>query len=76
VGQAHPLWLGVDRGRVHMLRPDIAPVHSSRVDTAGISGTAVGGITALVLAGYGQTITASMYGPVIKVLNKYTSLAA
>jgi hypothetical protein len=41
---------------------DIEAMYTSRVDTTAISGTAVGGITALVRAGYGRTITASMCG--------------
>jgi hypothetical protein len=45
---------------------DIEAMYTSRVDTTAISGTAVGGITALVRAGYGRTITASTCGPAIK----------
>jgi hypothetical protein len=43
-------------------------MYTSQVDTAGISGTAVGGITALARAGYGRNITASTCGSAIKVL--------
>jgi hypothetical protein len=42
---------------------DFTRAHSSRVVTDGISGMAVGGITASARAGYGRTITASMCGP-------------
>ena len=59
-------WLDLDP--VHTSRPDIETVHTSRLDTAAISGTAVGGITALARAGYGRTITASTCGPAIKAL--------
>ena len=59
-------WLDMDP--VHTSRLDIEPVHTSRVDTAAISGTAVGGITALARAGYGRSITASTCGPAIKAL--------
>ena len=48
-------------------RRDLEPVLSSQVDTVAISGTAVGGTTALARAGYGQTITASTCGHAIKV---------
>jgi hypothetical protein len=65
VGQAQPLWLGAQPDLVHVSRP--ALVHSL-VDIAAISGTAVGGITALARAGYGRIITATTCGPVIKVL--------
>jgi hypothetical protein len=50
----------------HSSRVNIAPGHSSQVGIAVISGTAVGGITALVRAGYGRTITASTCGHAIK----------
>src|SRR6266478_2966964 len=60
------LWSGLDPVRTSRL--DIEPVHTSQVDTAAISGTAVGGITALARAGYGQTFTASTCGPAIKAL--------
>src|SRR6202030_4669224 len=43
-------------------------MYTSQVDTAAISGTAVGGITALARAGYGRNITASTCGSAIKVL--------
>jgi len=61
-------WLDLDP--VHTSRLDIETVHTSRLDTAAISGTAVGGITALARAGYGRTITASTCGPAIKVLHR------
>jgi hypothetical protein len=57
-------WLDMDP--VRMLRMDIEAMYTSRVDTTAISGTAVGGITALVRAGYGRTITASTCGPATK----------
>jgi len=57
-------WLDLDP--VHTSRLDIETVHTSRLDTTAISGTAVGGITALVRAGYGRTITASTCGHAIK----------
>jgi enoyl-CoA hydratase/carnithine racemase len=49
-------------GVVNRLRPDISQlgmelVHSSQVGIAAISGTAVGGTTALARAGYGRTTT-------------------
>jgi len=69
-------WLGMDPAHasrsgmdpVYASRPGIAPVPSSRVDTAAISGTAVGGTTALARAGYGRTFTASTCGGAIEVL--------
>src|SRR6267378_240229 len=66
MGQAPPLWLGVDPDRVYMSRQDIAPTHLSPADTAAISGMAVGGITALARAGYGRTTTVSTCGPAAK----------
>jgi hypothetical protein len=57
-------WLDMDP--VRTLGMDIEAMYTSRVDTTAISGTAVGGITALVHAGYGRTITASTCGPAIK----------
>jgi hypothetical protein len=45
---------------------DFTRAHSSGVDTGGIFGMAVGGITASARAGYGRTITASMCGPATK----------
>jgi hypothetical protein len=59
------LWSGLDPVRTSRL--DIGPVHTSRVDTAAISGTAVGGITALARAGYGRTFTASTCGSAIEM---------
>jgi hypothetical protein len=50
----------------HSSRVNVAHGHSSQVGIAAISGTAVGGITALARAGYGRTITASTCGPAIK----------
>ena len=50
----------------HSSRVNIAHGHSSQVGIAAISGTAVGGITALARAGYGRTFTASTCGPAIK----------
>jgi hypothetical protein len=44
---------------------DIAAVAFSRADMAAVSGTAVGGVTALVRAGDGRTLTASTCGPAI-----------
>jgi hypothetical protein len=61
-------WLDLDPVRTSGL--DIETVHTSRLDTVAISGTAVGGITALARAGYGLTITASTCGPAIKVLHR------
>ena len=58
----------LDLDPVHTSRLDIETVHTSRLDTTAISGTAVGGITALARAGYGRTITASTCGPAIKAL--------
>ncbi len=55
-----------DMDPVYTSRLDVQPVHTSRADTGAISGTAVGGITALARAGYGRTITASTCGPAIK----------
>jgi hypothetical protein len=66
MGQAPPLWLGVDPDRVYVPRQDIAPTHLSPANTAAISGMAVGGITALARAGYGRTTTVSTYGPAAK----------
>ena len=67
-------WLDLDP--VHTSRLDIETVHTSRLDTAAISGTAVGGITALARAGYGRTMTASTCGPAIKICDRhFTSLA-
>jgi hypothetical protein len=57
-------WLDMDP--VRTLRMGIEAKYTSRVDTTAISGTAVGGITALVRAGYGRTITACTCGPAIK----------
>jgi hypothetical protein len=57
-------WLDMDPVRTS--RMDIEAIYTSRVDTTAISGTAVGGITALVRAGYGRTITASTCGPAIR----------
>jgi hypothetical protein len=50
----------------HSSQVNIAPGYSSQADTTAISGTAVGGITALARAGYGRTITASTCGRAIK----------
>jgi hypothetical protein len=50
---------------------DFTGAHS-RVDTGGISGMAVGGITASARAGYGRTITVSMCGPATKVLERHS----
>jgi hypothetical protein len=58
----------LDMDPVHTSRLVIGPMHTSQVDTAAISGTAVGGITALARAGYGRNITASTCGSAIKVL--------
>jgi hypothetical protein len=58
----------LDMDPVRTSRLDIGPMYTSQVDTAGISGTAVGGITALARAGYGRNITASTSGSAIKVL--------
>jgi hypothetical protein len=58
----------LDMGPVCTSRLDIGPMYASQVDTAGISGMAVGGITALAHAGYGRNITASTCGSAIKVL--------
>ncbi len=57
-------WLDMDPVRTSGM--DIEAMYTSRVDTTAISGTAFGGITALVRAGYGRTITASTCGPAIK----------
>ncbi len=59
-------WLGMDP--VYTSPLDIAPARMSRVDTAAISGMAVGGITALARAGYGRTFTVSTCGGAIEVL--------
>src|SRR6266446_6119510 len=59
-------WLDMDPVRTSGM--DIEAMYTSRVHTTAISGTAVGGITALVRAGYGRTITASTCGPAIKAL--------
>src|SRR5215471_17082278 len=68
-GPARGSWLGVDppftSGR------GFTGAHSACVDTGGISGMAVGGITALARAGYGRTITASTCGPATKVLERH-----
>lgn len=58
----------LDMDPVRTWRLDIEPMHTSQVGTAGISGMAVGGITALARAGYGRNITASTCGSAIKVL--------
>jgi hypothetical protein len=47
---------------------DNALAYTSRVDTAAISGTAAGGITALARAGDGLTFTASTFGCAVRVL--------
>jgi hypothetical protein len=61
---------------VYTLPLDIDPAHLSRVDTAAISGMAVGRITASARAGYGRTLTVSMCGPAIEILRRhFTSLA-
>jgi hypothetical protein len=57
-----PHMLGSDQDLVYALHRGIAPVYSSRVDTAAISGMAVGGTTALARAGGGRTSTASTFG--------------
>jgi hypothetical protein len=57
-------WLDMDPVRTSGM--DIEAMYTSRVDTTAISGTAVGGITALVRAGYGRTFTASTCGPATK----------
>ena len=71
------LWSRLDSSRldtswdldpVHTSRLDIETVHTSRLDTAAISGTAVGGITALARAGGGRTFTASTFGCAINAL--------
>jgi hypothetical protein len=58
---------GVSLDEVSMWGRDLGPVLSSPVDIVVISGTAVGGTTALARAGYGQTIMASTSGPAIRV---------
>ena len=60
------LWSDLDR--VYASRPGIAPVYSSRMDIAAISGTAVGGTTALARAGVGRTSMASTFGCAIRAL--------
>jgi hypothetical protein len=45
----------------------LGPVHTSSADTSAISGTVVGGITALGRVGYGRTFTASTCGRAIAV---------
>jgi hypothetical protein len=65
-------WLDLDQ--VHTSRLDIETMHTSRLDTTAISGTAVGGITALARVGYGRTITASTCGPAIKALQSPPAL--
>jgi hypothetical protein len=62
---AHGSWLGVDP---HTSGLHFTGAHSACVDTAGISGMAIGGTTALARAGYGRTITASTCGPATKIL--------
>jgi hypothetical protein len=64
----HPDMLWSDLDPVRTSRLGIEAMNTSRVDTAAISGTAVGGITALARAGYGRTFTASTCGRAIKVL--------
>jgi hypothetical protein len=64
IRQVHASSLGMDPARVSPLV--FPPVDSWRVDTAVISGTAAGGVTALAHAGPGRTSTANMCGPAIK----------
>jgi hypothetical protein len=58
----------LDMDPAHTSRLAIGPMYTSQVDTAAISGTAVGGITALARVGYGRNITASTCGSAIKAL--------
>ncbi len=67
-------WSGMDP--VYTSRLEIAPACTSRADTAAISGTAVGGITALARAGYGRMFTASTCGGAIKILQSRRAPAA
>src|SRR5215469_10594558 len=71
--RARASWRGVDK--LYMSRLDLAAA-PLRADTTAISGTAVGGITALVRAGCGRTITATMCGRAIKVLRHHTTSMA
>jgi hypothetical protein len=57
-----PHMLGSDQDLVYASRRSVAAVYSSRVDTVAISGTAVGGTTALARAGGGRMFTASTLG--------------
>jgi hypothetical protein len=66
MGQACGWWLGADPDQALVSGLGMAPVHSSLVGTADISGTAVGGGMVWARAGYGRTITVSTCGPVIK----------
>jgi hypothetical protein len=66
---AHGSWLDVDPP--YTSGTDFTGAHSACVDTGGISGMAVGGITALVRAGYGPAITASTCGSATKILERH-----
>jgi hypothetical protein len=66
--RAHGSWLDVDPPYTSGIH--FTGAHSACVDTDGISGMAVGGITALVRAGYGPTITASTCGSATKILER------
>jgi hypothetical protein len=62
--------------RDDLASPGTAAAYSSRVHTAVISGTAVGGTTASARAGYGLTFTVSTCGPAIEICDRhFTSLA-
>jgi hypothetical protein len=67
--RAHGSWLDLDPP--HTSGMDFTGTHSACADTGGISGMAVGGITALVRAGYGPTITASTCGSATKILERH-----
>jgi hypothetical protein len=67
--RAHGSWLDMDPPYTSGM--DFTGAHSAYLDTGGISGMAVGGITALVHAGYGPTITASTCGAATKILGHH-----
>jgi hypothetical protein len=67
--RAHGSWLDLDPPYTSGM--DFTGAHSACVDTGGISGMAVGGIMALVRAGYGPTITASTCGSATKILERH-----
>jgi hypothetical protein len=70
-----PHMLGSDQDLLYASRRGIAPVYSSRVDNAAISGMAVGGITVLAHAGGGRTFMASTFGCAIRAAKAHRRAA-